>query len=130
MAEGDGGQVDAWLESVVRLLRHLHDAILEASGGMPGEHTSSLYGAAARPFASAFGEDAYPSPWEQAAALFHGIICDHVFVDGNKRTGTLAALGLLVAQGVFAADEVPSKLQVRMLGDVALETASAGLSVG
>jgi death on curing protein len=128
MAEGDGGQVD-WLDELVDLLREVHDLALKQSGGMQGEHTASLYAAAARPFQSAFGELAYSTAFEQAAALFHAIICDHVFVDGNKRTGTLAALFLLRAHRVLTSKEPPSHLQVRLLGEVAIETASGKLTV-
>lgn len=44
-----------------------------------------LASAAARPLASAFGEDAYPSFAEKAAALMHSLARNHALVDGNKR---------------------------------------------
>ena len=50
-----------------------------------------LESALARPQASAFGEDAYPDPWEKAAALMHSIVRSYPFVDGNKRAGWNAA---------------------------------------
>jgi death-on-curing protein len=56
-----------------------------------------LEAAAARPQASAFGEDAYPSMLEKAAALIHSIARNHALVDGNKRlalAGGIAFLGL------------------------------------
>ncbi|MCQ3932533.1 MAG: type II toxin-antitoxin system death-on-curing family toxin [Chloroflexi bacterium] len=49
-----------------------------------------LESAVARPMASAFGEDAYPSLFEKAAALLDSLSRNHPFVDGNKRTATLA----------------------------------------
>lgn len=49
-----------------------------------------LESALARPQASAFGEDAYPTRLEKAAAMFHSLVLNHPFVDGNKRTATLA----------------------------------------
>jgi death-on-curing family protein len=128
MAQGDGEEI-AWLELLVAELRRQHDRILDSSGGMFGEHTSRLYAVAARPFQSAFGEDVYQTPFERAAALMHGIICDHVFADGNKRTGSLAAIWMLTAFGVLTEERPPSNLQVRMVGEVALEAASAGLTV-
>jgi len=51
----------------------------------------------ARPRATAFGEDAYPSIHEKAAALLHSLARDHALVDGNKRlalAGTIAFYGL------------------------------------
>lgn len=44
-----------------------------------------LESAAARPRASAFGEPAYPTFEEQAAALMHSLARNHPLVDGNKR---------------------------------------------
>lgn len=127
MAQGDGGQVNAWLDKLVDSLQRLHAQILELSGGMQGEHTSRLISAAARPFHTMFGEDLYPTPYDKAGALLHGIVCDHCFVDGNKRTGTMAAIGLLVAFGVCD-DKAPRPIQVRMTGDIALDAARGQLT--
>lgn len=44
-----------------------------------------LASAAARPQTSVFGEDAYPTLAEKAAALMHSIARNHALVDGNKR---------------------------------------------
>ena len=49
-----------------------------------------LGAAAARPQASAFGEDAYPDVWTKAAALLHSVVSNHPLLDGNKRLGWLA----------------------------------------
>ncbi|MFW5748160.1 MAG: type II toxin-antitoxin system death-on-curing family toxin [Chloroflexota bacterium] len=51
-----------------------------------------LEAAVLRPQASAFGEDAYPTVPEKAAALFHSLARNHAFVDGNKRTATVATI--------------------------------------
>lgn len=50
-----------------------------------------LGAAAARPQASAFGEDAYQDVWSKAGALLDSIVSNHPLVDGNKRLGWLAA---------------------------------------
>ncbi len=39
-----------------------------------------------------FGEELYVTIHEKAAAIMRGIIADHPFADGNKRTASLAAL--------------------------------------
>ena len=44
-----------------------------------------LASAAGRPQTSAFGEDAYPTLAEKAAALMHSVARNHALVDGNKR---------------------------------------------
>lgn len=41
--------------------------------------------AVTRPQMTVFGADAYPELWDKAAALLHGIACNHGLVDGNKR---------------------------------------------
>lgn len=59
-----------------------------------------LSAAVARPRASAFGEDAYPDPWDKAAALLHSLTRNHPFVDGNKRAGWNAAWTFIEANGL------------------------------
>jgi len=49
-----------------------------------------LQAAAARPQASAFGEEAYPALDAKAAALLQSIVAGHPLVDGNKRLGWVA----------------------------------------
>ncbi len=59
-----------------------------------------LGSAAARPQATAFGEDAYPDVWTKAAALLHSVVKNHALVDGNKRLGWLATAVFLELNGV------------------------------
>jgi len=49
-----------------------------------------LQAAVARPQATAFGEEAYPTLDEKAAALLQSIVAGHPLVDGNKRLGWIA----------------------------------------
>ena len=71
-------------EDLVELARRL-------LGDPPPVRDLGLLGAAAaRPRASAFGEDAYPNIWSKAGALLHSIVSNHPLVDGNKRLGWLA----------------------------------------
>jgi death-on-curing protein len=58
-----------------------------------------LEAAAARPQASAFGEDAYATTHEKAAALLHSIVRNHALVDGNKRLGLAAVLAFYGVNG-------------------------------
>jgi death-on-curing protein len=62
-----------------------------------------LDAAAARPRASAFGEDAYPDLWSKAAALLQSIVKNHPLIDGNKRLGWLATAVFLELNGIDAA---------------------------
>jgi death-on-curing family protein len=59
-----------------------------------------LESALSRPFQSAFGEDAYSGIIEKAAALFHSLVANHCFVDGNKRTASIALQMFLVANSI------------------------------
>ena len=71
-------------EDLVELARRL-------LGDPPPVRDLGLLGAAAaRPQASAFGEDAYPDVWSKAGALLHSVVSNHPLVDGNKRLGWLA----------------------------------------
>ncbi len=67
-------------------------AAAEAALGHPAElrDVGLLQAAAARPQASAFGEDAYPTLDLKAAALLHSLVTGHPLVDGNKRLGWVA----------------------------------------
>ena len=49
-----------------------------------------LESALARPQASVFGEDAYPTLHEKTAALLDSLVNNHALVDGNKRLGWVA----------------------------------------
>lgn len=59
-----------------------------------------LGAAAARPRASAFGDEAYPDVWTKAAAILHSVVKNHPIVDGNKRLGWLACAVLLDVNGI------------------------------
>ncbi|MFH9643120.1 type II toxin-antitoxin system death-on-curing family toxin [Streptomyces globisporus] len=58
-----------------------------------------LESAVARPQSSVFGEDAYQTIFEKAAALLHSVASNHSLVDGNKRAGWAAALTFLLING-------------------------------
>jgi death-on-curing protein len=73
------------------------------------------------------GETIFAGPYEKAAALLHAIICDHVFVDGNKRTGTAAAIIMLSADSTLPPGN--SHLRLALLGQVSLAAASSQLTV-
>lgn len=52
-----------------------------------------------RPSMHLFGEEQFPTFYEKAAALLHGLAYHHLFVDGNKRTATLALTRFLERNG-------------------------------
>jgi death-on-curing protein len=58
-----------------------------------------LESALARPQASVFGRDAYPTIDEKAAALLHSLARNHALVDGNKRLALAAVLAFYGVNG-------------------------------
>ncbi|MFC4768501.1 type II toxin-antitoxin system death-on-curing family toxin [Effusibacillus consociatus] len=62
---------------------------------------SLLESAVYRPQQSAFGEDAYPTIFEKAAALFESLGQNHAFQNANKRTAFTAMVMFLRYNGYF-----------------------------
>jgi len=82
------------------MVRYLEfDDALQVTGhyGFHVRDAGLLASALARPGASMFGEDAYPTIDRKAAALLESLVKNHPLVDGNKRTGwTLMVLFLWI----------------------------------
>ncbi len=123
MAARDGEPV-AWLAALVAAVRHVHRTAIGLGGGLEGEYPGRLEAVCARAFQDVFGQELFPTVQLKASALFHGLIADHAFVDGNKRTASLVALTLLISTRFM--DSRPTNLQVRLIGEVAIETAMPG----
>ncbi len=65
----------------------IHDSMIDLYGGSHGiRDLHLLQSALARPQSSFSGEDLYPKIFDKAAALFHSLMFNHAFIDGNKRT--------------------------------------------
>lgn len=58
-----------------------------------------LESALARPAATVFGSDAYPTLHTKAAALLHSLAGNHALVDGNKRLAWAACAVFLSVNG-------------------------------
>ena len=84
---------------IVLTLEHLleiHALILSETGGGQGlRDLGRLESAVATQTQNVFGEELYANITDKSAAIIRGIIADHPFVDGNKRTAMLAGLTLL-----------------------------------
>lgn len=96
-------------EEVLRL----HESLLADTGGTPGlRDRGALEAAVAQPRAT-FGDQAlYPTLHEKAAALAFGIVKNHPFVDGNKRTGHAAMEAFLLRNGREIRADVDAQEQV------------------
>jgi death-on-curing protein len=55
--------------------------------------------AATRPRATAFGEDAYATICEKAAALLHSVARNRALIDGNKRLALTAVIAFFGVNG-------------------------------
>ena len=78
----------------------LHNVLLAQFGGVPGIRDDGLLDSALlSPFQSFAGQDLYPGIVVKAAALCWGIVKNHPFVDGNKRTGAHVMLVFLALNG-------------------------------
>jgi len=84
----------AWSFRTLGLAENCHDRLLAEHGGSAGVRDEALLESAlARPRnLLACGK---PSMFELAAAYACGIIKNHAFIDGNKRTGLMAAFVFL-----------------------------------
>ncbi len=85
-----------WIEKTV--ITAMHDEQISEHGGVTDIRDTGLLSAAlARPqHQSAYGD---PTVFDLAAAYAFGIIRNHPFLDGNKRTGLLAAYVFLYLNG-------------------------------
>lgn len=82
-----------------------------------------LEAAVAAQYQEVFGQTLYSDIYQKSAAVCRGIIGDHPFIDGNRRTGMLACITLLLLNGVVI--DVTNK----QLEDFAVEVATKGHSV-
>ncbi len=79
----------------------LHTSLIQQFGGSDGvRDIGMLESALAAPFQTFDGQSVYPSLQSKAAQLGFGLICNHPFVDGNKRTGAHVMLVFLALNGV------------------------------
>lgn len=102
----------------------IHLQIIDASGGSQGiRDIGRLESVVAAQTQDVFGTELYPTIFQKAGALMKGIIADHAFVDGNKRTGVMLALIFLERNGV------KTKMSDKALEDFAVRVAVAHLTV-
>ena len=93
-----------------------------------------LESALARPRATAFGGDAYPSMHEKAAALLHSLARNRALVDGNERlalAGSIAFYGLNGLRLTLSNDEAYDLVIAVAAGELdEVEPIAARLAVG
>ena len=99
------------VDEVVRV----HDEALRLYGGASGVRDEALLASAlSRPFAGYGGVDAYPSDIERLCCMSYGIVANHPFRDGNKRTGA-AVLGMTLAANGIVIELPPGELAAEFI---------------
>ena len=105
-------------------LLELHVLVIESTGGSSSlRDIGRLEAAIATQSQNVFGEELYPGVVNKAAAMIRGIIADHPFVDGNKRTAMLSGLTLLNL------NQVKVKFHVGEIENFAVDIATKHLDV-
>lgn len=112
-------------------LLHITERILPA---VELRDVGLLEAALTRPRTNAFGEDAYPTLHDKAAALSHSIVRNHALVDGNKRLGLAAVIAFYGMNGMrltFSNDEAYELVMAVAAGQLdEVQDIAAGLTVG
>jgi len=100
-----------------------HERLLAEFGGASGVRDTGLLdsGLARAENLQAYGQ---PSVFELAAAYAFGVVKNHPFIDGNKRTGFTIAVTFLELNGeTFRASEVDATIQTLALAAGELDEA-------
>lgn len=79
----------------------MHQQLIEAHGGTQGIRDEGLLDSSlAAPYQTFGGQYLYPTIQQMAAQLGYGIVKNHPFLDGNKRTGAHVMLVFLAVNGI------------------------------
>ncbi|MFL6239587.1 MAG: type II toxin-antitoxin system death-on-curing family toxin [Actinomycetes bacterium] len=81
------------LDDLLHIADRILDEVLTRDAGL-------LEAAVARPQASAFGSEAYPTIHSKAAALLHSVTRNHALVDGNKRLALASVIAFYGLNGL------------------------------
>ena len=91
----------------------LHRWLLDQTGGLDGlRDLGGLESALAQPQMTFDGQELYATLAEKAAALGYSLVCNHPFLDGNKRIGHASMETFLALNGWELAAEIDEQEQV------------------
>ena len=77
-------------------IKRLHKKLLDATGGLDGLRDEAMLDSALSVAFQTFdGVELYSSTAAKIARIAYGLVCNHPFVDGNKRVGTYVMAVLL-----------------------------------
>lgn len=107
----------------------IHSELVDRYGGSQGvRDLGLLQSALAMPQVGSGGSYFHSDVFEMAAAYLFHIVKNHPFIDGNKRTGTVAALEFLWLNG--HAVNAPSATFEKLILDVAESRADKAAVAG
>jgi death-on-curing protein len=99
--------------------------------GVAAVRDAGLLGAAAgRPQMTVFGDDAYPTFEDKAAALLHSLVRNHALVDGNKRLAWAATRVFCLLNGrdlIYTVDEAEALMLTAAAGGLDVPEIAAWL---
>lgn len=99
----------------VAQILHLHNLMCKTTGGSSGiRDIGALESAIYHAYASFEGKDLYSTIQEKAARQAYGIIRNHPFLDGNKRTGLFIMLIFLELNGIHLHFTQPELVELGM----------------
>ncbi len=79
----------------------IHEEVIRTTGGLGGiRDRNLLHSAVMNPLATFGGEELYPGLLTKVAVFLHGLVRNHPFFDGNKRTAFVAAAVVLRKNGL------------------------------
>ena len=82
------GLHNMWIKLPRDLVDRIHDRMIDISGGSYGVlNSGNIDSALSSPLASFGGVDLYDTDLKKCCKLFHAIVSNHGYVDGNKRVG-------------------------------------------
>ena len=77
-------------------MKRLHKKMVDATGGLDGIRDEAMLDSALSVAFQTFdGIELYPSTAAKIARIAYGLVCNHPFIDGNKRIGTYVMMVLL-----------------------------------
>lgn len=100
----------------------IHDDLVNNYGGIHGiRDMGLLISAIEMPKATMFGENLHESIYDKASAYLYHIVCNHAFLDGNKRTGAASTLIFLIQ------NECPVKFDIIKFEEMVCEIAGGNV---
>jgi death-on-curing protein len=91
-------------------VKRLHKKLLDATGGLDGLRDEAMLDSAlSAAFQTFDGVEFYPSTTSKIARTVYSLVCNHPFVDGNKRIGTYIMMVLLALNHIevdFTDDDI------------------------